>query len=79
MPPILRRLPMPMADIRILLDRGSRNSLDYPILWTTLMSPIHEFEKNRLENIYVQQDADGNGNFETTIRSYHLTLLRMEM
>ena len=57
---------------RIYLDHGNEGQpsrYDFQQNWWGDVY-FHPFEWNRLEKIDIQQDADGNGSFETTIRSY---------
>jgi hypothetical protein len=55
---------------RVYFDRGSsQNRGDYPLVWDS--DPLfHTFEKQRLQNIYVQQDTNSDGIFETILRRY---------
>ncbi|MEJ5202297.1 MAG: SpvB/TcaC N-terminal domain-containing protein, partial [Anaerolineales bacterium] len=54
---------------RIRFELGPR--ADYPASWDTDPA-FHAYEKYRLSNIYVEQDADGNGAYETILRRYEL-------
>jgi RHS repeat-associated protein len=57
---------------RIRFDRGvSPDRLDYTLSWDT--DPLfHTYEKYRLQNIYIEQDLNGDGYFETILRRYEL-------
>lgn len=55
---------------RIRFDKGaSPNRLDYPVGWDA-GTAFRPFEKYRLQNIFIEQDLDGNGVFETILRRY---------
>ncbi|MBI4760292.1 MAG: hypothetical protein HY780_03655 [Chloroflexi bacterium] len=54
---------------RIRFERGARN--DYPAVWDT-DGAFHAYEKYRLQNVYIEQDVDGNGAYETILRRYEL-------
>ncbi len=58
---------------RVKFNRVAR--YDYKPEWLTLYaSGVYKtFQKSRLSSIYVQQDADGDGTFETLIRKYMFT------
>jgi RHS repeat-associated protein len=57
----------PHGRYRVRFELADRN--DYKATWA--ISGAHEnFMRKRLANIYVEQDADGNGSFETIIRRY---------
>ena len=54
---------------RIRFDKGSApNRLDYRASWEG--GGFRVFQKYRLQNIYVEQDLDGNGTFETSLHRY---------
>jgi RHS repeat-associated protein len=61
---------------RVYFDTGTcprgANRLDYDTAWESLTSMAF-FEHCKLENIFIQQDADGDGDFETTLRKYTFT------
>lgn len=58
---------------RIRFDIGtSQNRYDFPATWDT-DAVFHTYEKHRLQNIYVEQDIDGNGFYETILRRYGFT------
>ncbi|NUQ85285.1 MAG: hypothetical protein HUU11_11275, partial [Anaerolineales bacterium] len=58
---------------RIRFDIGaSQNRYDFTARWDTDFV-FHTYEKHRLQNIYVEQDADGNGAYETILRRYQLS------
>jgi RHS repeat-associated protein len=42
---------------------------DYTAAWVT-DAAWHVFERSRLKTVFMEQDADGNGSFETVIRRY---------
>jgi len=55
---------------RVKFDKGlSPNRSDYQAAWDG-PGEFNAYEKYRLQNIYVEQDADGNGEFETILRRY---------
>jgi|GEM_PF-1068994 len=57
----------PHGRYRVRFELADRN--DYKLSWAT--NGAHEsFMRKRLSNIYVEQDSDGNGSFETVIRRY---------
>jgi hypothetical protein len=45
---------------------------DYTAAWAT-DAAWHVFERSRLKTVFMEQDADGNGSFETVIRKYEFT------
>jgi len=58
---------------RIRFDKGTTpNRFDYQASWDSDYV-FHTYEKYRLQNIYIEQDADGNASFETQIHRYQLT------
>ncbi len=57
---------------RIRFDIGTApNRTDYMSSWDNHV--YQAYEKHRLQNIYVEQDADGNGAYETILRRYQLS------
>jgi hypothetical protein len=60
----------PGGRYRVRFQLASRN--DYPIEWQT-DAIHHSYERSRLQSIIVEQDADGNGSFETIMRRYDLS------
>ncbi|MDW8278028.1 MAG: SpvB/TcaC N-terminal domain-containing protein, partial [Anaerolineales bacterium] len=65
----LNVITYPHNRYRIRFEREARS--DYPAEWVT-DGAYHEFQRSRLKAILVEQDADGNGIFETLIRKYQL-------
>lgn len=58
---------------RVKFDKGSSpNRLDYQSAWDG-PGEFNAYEKYRLQNIYIEQDADGDGEFETVLRRYQFT------
>ncbi|MBN2116476.1 MAG: hypothetical protein JW730_07895 [Anaerolineales bacterium] len=58
------------ARYRVRFDSGSsQNRWDYQAYWDTDLL-FHAYQKQRLQNIYVEQDLDGDGTFETILRRY---------
>jgi len=57
---------------RIFFTR-SATRLDYKSLWASEYTTFMAFQKSKLTNIRVEQDANGDGTFETLIRRYDLT------
>ena len=55
---------------RIRLDKGSTpNRFDYRSGWDA-GGAFQIYQKYRLQNVYVEQDVDGDGTFETVLRRY---------
>ncbi|MFZ5922112.1 MAG: SpvB/TcaC N-terminal domain-containing protein, partial [Chloroflexota bacterium] len=54
---------------RVRFEREER--FDYQSGWTG-QGGHNSFERSRLKTIFIEQDADGNGSFETIIRKYEL-------
>ncbi len=65
----LNTIVYPHNRYRIRFVREARS--DYPVEWIT-DAPFREFQRSRLISIIVEQDADGDGVFETIIRKYQL-------
>ncbi len=63
----LSRISYPNGRYRVRFVRGNR--LDYPISWDT-DAAYHMYERTRLTNIYVEQDENDDGVFETVVRRY---------
>jgi RHS repeat-associated protein len=55
-------------------DMSTPNRSDYTNWWDDPDpgTAFHAFEKHRLQNLYVEQDSNGDGTFETVIRRYEL-------
>lgn len=59
----------PGGRTRLRFEREAR--ADYPSGWAT-DGAFHVFSRTRLKSIHVEQDANGDGTFETLIRRYDL-------
>jgi RHS repeat-associated protein len=60
----------PVQRYQVRFAREART--DYTAAWAT-DAAWHVFERSRLKTVYMEQDADGNGSFETVIRKYEFT------
>lgn len=60
----------PHGHYRVRFELSGRT--DYPSEWVS-DAAYHEFLRSRLSNIYVEQDGNGDGGFETVIRRYELS------
>jgi RHS repeat-associated protein len=53
---------------RVVFERTGRT--DYKTVWTSINTLYHSFQRYLLDTVRVEQDANGDGTFETLIRKY---------